>query len=408
MNRILLLLCIFCLPSFCLAQQKITFSELEELYRKNNPTLQAKNAELKVFEGRISDARRLPNPSLNAAVESLSNGSRETETSVSVSQELDLNNTRRWHVFTLEHQQNAENHLLSFEMRAGLTNLKNNFGRAVMLENDVAALRKVLATIEDIEARSLIRLKNGDVSEVDVMRLTAEKQKVMLLIGGLKDEARVGLRNVTAELGIATGEVLLDFVMPKLPETFDLEKLYQIALENRDDLKAVREKLNAGESSIIAAKRETRSPLTIEGGYKARNGGFNGFILGVSAPLPFNNRNKGKIQEFTAENEATKLHIIATEKKLAASLQSAIEKFAFLSSREKLLARQIEEHEKIAGIARFNFEEGETGLLEIFDAVRNQSDLILELNRTIMESWFVVFELENLTGSNLILTGDSE
>lgn len=407
MHRILLLLCFCALASLCPAQQKISFFELEEMYRNNNPLLQAKKAELKAFDGRLIEARRLPNPELNAGVESLSKGSTETETSVSLAQELDLNNTRRWHVFTLEHLQKAETHRLSHEMRAGLTELKKSFCRSLMLERDVSALNEVLGTVKDVETRSQTRFADGDVSEVDVMRLTAEKQKVVLLIDGLKNDAHNELITVAARLGIATAEVQLDAAMPLLPAAFDSESLYQLALANREDLKAAREKLRAGETSIVAAKREVRSPLTLEGGYKARNGGFNGFIVGVSAPLPFNNRNRGKIQELTAENEAGKLHVVATEKELAASLKAAVEEYAFLTSREKLLAQQIEEHKKIAGIARFNFEEGETGLLEILDAVRGQSDLILELNRTIMESWFVVFELENLTGADLIKTGEN-
>ena len=81
---------------------------------------------------------------------------------------------------------------------------------------------------------------------------------------------------------------------------------------------------------------------------------------------------------------------------------------SFLADRQLKQMQQIEELKKIAQIARLNFEESDEGLIEILDAVRGQSDLILDLNRTIMDSWCVVFDLETLTGSSLTHNGDKE
>ncbi len=408
MKRTLFCVLLFSFAISASAQENISLNNLESLFFANNPSVKAKKAELKVFDGRKLDAKQRSNPSLNTSVESLSNGSRETETSVSLSQELDLNNKRRWLVRSLQHAKNAQAFQLAFEFRDQLTQLKKIFCKSVLLEKDVYALNDVLQTVQDIEEKSQARLALGDVSEVDVMRLSAEKQKVLLLIDTLKNEAEFEKKSLAISLGLATGPVLIDSELPLLKRDYEPDVLNKLAIENRADLKASQEKLLAGENLIVAAKKEIKSPVTVEGGYKARNGGFNGFILGISTPLPITNRNQGKIQELIAGREAEKLHVAAVENNLSRSLEVAVEKLAYLSGREQRLSQQIGELEKIVKIARFNFEEGEAGLIEILDAVRNQSDLILELNRTIMESWFVVFDLENLTGSNLTIEGASQ
>lgn len=402
-------MCIFFLLLFTspvFPQEMLSLKNLEALFLANNPEVKVKRAELKVFDGRKLSAGQRSNPLLNTSVESLSNGSRETETTFYLSQELDLNNQRHWLVKSVQHARNAQEFQQNFEIQQQLTQLKKTFCKIVLFEKDVFALNDVLQTIRNIEEKGQARLELGDVSEVDVMRLTAEKEKAMLLIEALKNEAELEKRSLAIALGIATSPVLLDSELPVLKREFAPEELYQMAVENRTDLKASREKLLAAENQIVAVKKEVRSPLTVEGGYKARNGGFNGFVFGISTPLPINNRNQGKIQELAAELEAERLSIAAVEHNLSRSLEVSVEKLYFLSGREQKLAQQIDKLDEIVKIARFNYEEGETGLIEILDAVRNQSELILELNRTIMESWFVVFDLERLTGSKLAIKGD--
>lgn len=400
------LLCLISISGY--AQKEIKFSELESLFQEYNLGFKARQAQLDVFAGRKLDVAKKTDPVFSTSVESLSNGSRETESTFVLSQELDINNTRKWRVKSLEHERKALSHRLMFEFRSEVSEIKRIFCRELILEKDVAALKEVLETVQEIETKTKVRLTTGDVAEVDVMRLAAEKRKLALLIADIESKAMLERKNLALAIGLATHPVSLESSLPELPKTLDFDTLLKEALNNRSDFKAVREQILAGENLIVAAKKEPRSPLNIEGGYKARNGGFKGFVLGVSTPLPLSNKNKGKILELQAENKLQKLQADAAEKELAGELAIAEEKYSFLQKRELELSKQIEELAKIASIARFNFETGEDGLLEILDAVRSQNDLILELNQTRMEAYFVVFNIESLTGVNLMEEGDSK
>lgn len=407
MKRRLLLIMLCAALNPVWSQDLISLNNLESLFLENNPLVNARKAELKIFDGQILDAKQHPNPSLNTSVDSLTNGSRETEFTVALSQELDLNNKRRWLVRSLEHRKNAQSHQMAFEFREKLMKIKKSFCKAVLLQMDIVALDKVGQTIQNMEKQSQARFLQGDVAEVDVIRLSAENQKVSLLINELENEADFEKKSLAVSLGMGTQSVRLSQNVPLLPPKFDSEELLALAIQNRSDFKAAKARLLGNEDSIVVAKKGTRSPLTIEGGYKGRNGGFKGFVLGISTPLPFSNRNQGKIQELIATREAEQLRVTAVEANVARNIEIAVEKLSFLSNQAHMLTKQISAFKKIAQITRFNYEEGGAGLIEILDAVRSQSDLILDLNRTNREAWFVVFDLEVLTGSNLTLKGDS-
>jgi cobalt-zinc-cadmium efflux system outer membrane protein len=390
------------------AQTPLSFDQLEPLYLEHNPFVHAKKAELRVFDGRILEAGQRPNPSLNTGLESVSNGSRETAVTVGLAQEFDVTGKRRWDMRALEHQKNAQTLQLTAEIRGALSELKKQFCRAVFLQRDLAAQNVVLQAITSFEAQNRTRLAQGDIAEVDLMRLTAEKSKVVRLIEALGHEADLEARSLAVTLGFATATVSVTPDLPPLPPALAHEALVALAREHRTDLQASREKLLGNAAALTAARRETRSPVSLEGGYKSQSGGYKGFTLGASVPLPWSNRNQGKIKEINAERDAEHLMIGALEQNLHGSLAVALEKLTFLRTRTDQLTKSLAELEEITRVARFAYEEGEGSLLEVLDSVRAHSELLLEVNRTTLDTWCVLFDLETLTGSRLTSKGASK
>jgi len=402
MQRILLslLLTLACGPAW--SQEPLTLETLEGVFLTNNPLVQARKAELKVFDGRILDARQRPNPSLNVEVDSVRNGEeRETEGSVSLAQEFDWTGRRRWAARSLEHQRQAQSHELTHAFREEITRLKKMFCKVVLHGRDLQALEGVLRAIRTFEGQSRERLREGDIAEVDLLRLETEARRVSRLIDDLRHEADIERKELGVALGLGSAPIALPAELAFPRRAFAQAALLTQAREGRADLAAARERIQGADAAVVAARKEPRAPVSLEGGYKGRSGGFKGFVLGVSVPLPWSHRNQGRIREIEAEREAERLRIEAVERTVAGQVPVALERLAFLATRSEQLTRQLEDLEQILKINTFAYEEGESSLLDVLDAVRSESDLILEMNRTTLEAWSTVFDLEALTGTNL-------
>lgn len=381
----------------------LTIEDAERVFIENSLELKAKKAELKRYDAEVINASLLSNPSFKYNLDSVKNGDRETEETYSISQSIDVVSKRGLRISSAEKRRDAQHLFYEHEIKNSIAHLKQLYFRILLLIENERLLTDIYDMFMDVEKKTTARLIAGDVAEVELMRLSSEKNRIMRIREGVKSEIKTETRRLEMLLNKDGISIKDEFYRP--PVKLNIDEIQRLALEKRSDIKAGSLLSDASDISVSLSKKEAIMPVDIEAGYKKRTGGFNGFVFGISVPLPIFNRNQGAIASAIAEQETVKINMEAAKRRLINEINSLFENIIFLDSQAAKISGHLEAAMNIAQIARIAYEEGEASLLEMLDAERAKRELAMEYNQTVYEYWAALFELEKAAGIKLIENG---
>jgi cobalt-zinc-cadmium efflux system outer membrane protein len=225
------------------------------------------------------------------------------------------------------------------------------------------------------------RLSEGDVSGYANRRLGLETARYL----GLRAEAMLERRKARLALGALLappGEAVLaietpladPFMMGRLDAS--LEDLRDLALQRRAELRALELETQASMANAELVSRSRIPTPIVSAGFKTErsagdSGTFDGFVAGVSVPIPLWNRSGGAVAATKAEVRGLKAELHALRRRLVVEVEEA---WAGLhTSAEQLDAIRPHlgsELEAAVTAARTAYAEGEISLVEWLDAVR--------------------------------------
>jgi cobalt-zinc-cadmium efflux system outer membrane protein len=390
------------------AGTELNMEKAEKLFLENNLDIRSKKIELQKSDAAILELKTLPNPAVRYSMESLKNGVRETEETYSVSQEVDITGKRGKRIEAAHKSREATDMLLKHEIAGLLVQMKQSFYKMMLLKENEKAFSDIVAFFSDVEEKISARVKAGDAAESVLMKFTSEKKKVIRGLDALRTDLNAEKRRLALLLNIQPTDFDISGEFAYKPLTLGIGELTELAQRNRPDIKSQDKTVEAAEALLAASKKWALLPVDLEAGYKKRTGGFNGFIFGVSIPLPLFNRNQGDIARGQAELDQEKLKLEALKKTAAYEVNLLLERIASLQTRIADLSSQIEISRELTRIAGISYEEGETGPLDLLDAVRSEKELAIEYNSVIYEYWASLFELEKVSGTKLTQMGGAK
>lgn len=405
-----LIIAVFLLMSACQAEAGTTLSldAAEMLLLENNIEIKSRNIEMQKSDASIIEAKVLPNPAVRYSIESLQNGERETEQTYSVLQNVDITGKRSKRIDAALKGKEASSLLLAHEIAGLLVQMKQSFYRILLLTENERTLSDIAGIIADIEGKTATRVSAGDASEADLMKLRVEKNKIIRGIEALRADLKSEKSKLALLLNVesisfdVSGEFAYSPLSPGIEAVKDSDQL------TRPDLLGQQKRVEALEFELSASKKTAIPSIDLEAGYKTRTGGFNGFIFGVSVPLPLFDRNQGGIARAEAELAQEKLLFEAMKKTAAYEVNVLLERIASLQTRIADLSQQVEAAKELTKIAGIAYEEGESGLLDLLDAARSEKELVVENNSAIYEYWSAHFELERAIGAGVKVTGETK
>lgn len=408
MRLLIVMLFLFIVTSPAGAGMVLNMEDAERLFIENNLDIRAKKIELQKSDAAILDAKTLPNPSARYSLESLKNGDRETEETYSVSQEVDVTGKRSRRIDAARKSREATELSLNHEIAGLLLQMKQSFYKVLFLKENEKAFSGIAAVFSDVEEKTGARVKAGDASEAVLMKLTSEKKKIIRGLDALRTDLNAEKRRLALLLNIRPADFDISGEFAYKPLTLRSGELTELAQRNRFDIKSQDKTVEAAEALLAASKKEALPSVDLEAGYKKRTGGFNGFIFGVSIPVPLFNRNQGGIARGQAELEQQKVTYEALKKTAAFEVDLLFDKIAFLKTRIADLSGQIETSRELTKIAGISYEEGETALLDLLDAVRSEKELVVEKNTAVYDYWAARFELDKAVGAKVTSMGETK
>lgn len=372
------------LPPPATAQQSprpLTLEDARVTARRLSPELAAARAALDAASARARQAGALTNPTLSYSYEQTSaGGQRNSQSIAALEQPLELTGVRgARHDAARLRREAAEADLRAVERQVAF-DVTQAYALAQAADERMMLADRAANAFDRAQRVTGARLAAGDVSGYEARRIRLEGARY----AALRAETALARRTAYVTLAVMVGAPPDSLVLPPPPPeslsavaaVVGRDSIIALALGRRPELLAAERQAAAALADARAAGRE-RIPVPVaSAGWKTERtttGGarLDGFVAGVSLPLPFWDRRGGAVAAADAESRRRAAEVDIVRRRV---VREAEEAFAALHAAEKEVARlgPALGPEAAAALtsAETAYSEGEISLIEWLDAVR--------------------------------------
>jgi len=353
----------------------------------NNPDLAASSWEMRSGAARADQARLYPNPELEVEIEEFG-GSKDqensgkssdalkrfdgAETTIKMSQLLELGGKRskRTRVATLEHS------VLGWDFEAKrldvITEVTNAFIELLALQKRLVLTGNLVQISQDLFNTVTERVSAGKVSPIE----ETKAQIALSTIRIERDRVKRDLESARKKLAATWGSITPDFknVTGQLETIYPppaFEELLDHVSQNPDIARWTTE-AKQREAALDLAKANRIPDITLGAGVKYLNESDDEtYLMALSLPLPFLNRNQGSVLEASYGVSRAKEEAAAAEIKIATALHETYQNLSSTFDEVTTLRDTILPGAHVSfNAAREGYREGKFSYLMVLDAQR--------------------------------------
>ncbi len=387
------------------AQEKqfsVAFEDLPLLLEQSSPQVKIINAKQDLAKAESDAALQWSNPELNYALEQIDNSSAgETEQLVYLSKTFDL----PWNYWSERQIWQADISAANMDQRQNMYRLladtRSGYVRLRLLQNVMLQLTGLKEMLTDLQQEVRARQEEGAMSQLEATLLSVSLFGLESDILETQQDQRHTMSNWEQILGIdSLKEARLTTVIKFKKIPTDFPQMQQL-LENHSGLKAHQARLTALDKHVKLEKGRILPSISLQGGYKKINPGWEGYIFGLSLPLPLLNWNGPQIEEqkikYRIQFEETSIY----RQNLHSELENLI---LTIQNKSDLLQKSHHELQnyKIAEDLLAIYQEGALSLTEFLNAIQLYRDGSRNYTEQLSKYYRAVFELEALSGQQLV------
>lgn len=396
---------------------RLTLEEAIRLAVARNPSLAAVRNEVDALRGDSVAASRRLNPAVTLEEEDLplrANPGRFFGTQeITLRFDYEIERGGRRQLRTQSAQQAVEAQKLTYrdQVRRIELEVKRAFSRIVLAQSNLETSRSILVQAERMIELNRVRLKQGDISALDLNRIEVEKLRFQddvfqadLMLRNSKNAllALLNAPDLSQDVDVV-GTLPVTDQIPEvgLPPRAPRDELFRIALQTRPDIASVLQQ-KARADTETRLQRAIRSPnLTVGGGYK-RNAVDNSFVVGVTLPLQIFNRNEGGILRADAEQRRSANVETALQKQIQLEVQQAYNAVEINRQRvEYIRTQHLGKAEETSKVTLTSYNLGGATLIDYLDAQRTYRDALRIYNQALFDERISLYELASAIGSGV-------
>lgn len=388
------------------AATPLTISEAVEQSLLNHYSPQIQKAAIEQARGQRTSAGRLPNPMLSYYQEDLRFAGQETGEWI-LSGQLPLNFLwERWPaVSTAAAFVEAEEARLRDVESTLIFTVRKTFIEYAHAQRIYAGWQRGIRILEEVNQTSRARLNEGDISGYEYQRIVLEILRYEKTAAEAEIHWAVKRSELAYLLNPDAPDRDIEIVYPDraiLP-AITLEDISAAALENRPDLKADLALLRSRQAALSEAKWQRLPEISLGAGYKEQRDHFSGAVVQLNVGIPLFDRNQGQIQGAKAVAQGQQLQYEASKKQALLEVRNAFE-------RMQIYGKQYRQHElagaaapdQLLRMARISYQEGETTLIQLLDAVRTYVETLQIQEDLLMQYLLSIYDLERVSGMSLL------
>lgn len=322
--------------------------------------------------------------------------------------ELDLWGNLRW-----ANRQAAAEYLASVEAQRAMqmtlvAEVATAYYELVALDQELAIVRRTLATRKEGVRQARLRFEGGLTSETALQQAKVELASTATLIPGL--ESRIALKE--HQIALLAGEypsLRIDRqtmeLQSHLPEEFPVGLPSEL-LKRRPDLRQSEQKLRAAEAAlgVAYADRFPRITFNLEGGWE--NGEFAGLFSSPFSYLrgglvsPLFSFGKKKAQHHAAVAACEEARLGYEQKVLEAfrEVNDAVVSYSNVRSTASLKRDLQQAAQKYVELAQLQYFNGVINYLDVLDAQRNYFDAQIGLSNAVRDEYLALVNLYKALG----------
>jgi len=393
--------------------EELTIEQAVAEALKNNLTLLAERANISIARARLITARLRPNPVLSAGADHLDalgtgfneiNAAGPSEFNLRTDFVLERGGKRKARVEVAQGTLTVTESEFLNAARTLALDVQSAFVDAVLAKDNLAVARENFETLNRIADLNAARVRAGDLAEVELLRSRVAALQQQNAVWRAELAVRAAVIRLQNLMGRSRYVPTVDVAgeLRRDPETPPLEKLRQETVENRPDLRALRQDHERAASALRLEMARGKVDWTLGVEYRRQqgiNGTGNSLGFFYSVPLPAFDRNQGEIERARQELRQSELRISALEASVLAELENAYQQV--LVSR-KLLddveKRMLPQALRVRQITEYSYKRGQASLLEFLDAQRAFNETMQAYNEARAEYARGLYLLDAVSG----------
>jgi cobalt-zinc-cadmium efflux system outer membrane protein len=397
-------------PALSQGQEPLSLTLPEALARaqEHNPELLAARQELEIARGRLVRAQypNQFNPEFGgaAARRHFANGpGGSTDFDLTLSQELEVAGQRGKRIEEATQNLAKGTQQVKDAERLTLAQVKEAFYRALSLNRRLQLFRN----LEDLNRRlrdiAASRFQAGDVPKMDVnvaaIRLGQARKDTIVAAR----DYRNALQEVERLVGVEpVGQITPIGQLSVTPQTFQLDRLLQLALDNRPDLQATKVEQQRVAAETALTRRLIVPNPTLRAFYRREEGGQTIAGGALSFPLPLFDRKQAELTQLAGRASQTRYEQQSIELRIQQEVRDAVRSYEAAKEEvevfeKDVLDRAVENFQ----LMETAYREGKIGLLQL---VVVQNDLVnaqFSYVDSLLHYWSARTALERAVGQDL-------
>jgi outer membrane protein, heavy metal efflux system len=325
---------LFVLLAVCHSLQAapLNISEITAGLDTTSPLLADSKLKLAAARAAYTASRALPNPTLFAEGQTLKNGNgNDNEQTVGVQQSLGFLWSQPSKVAARRLAFEAELAAYEETRRNVIVRIVSTVAHLRSIEQQSALLDTVLLTVERLQDAMNARHREGDVSEYDAKRLSAE----LIQLQQRRLQLTTEKNKMTVEFVDATGlpaSVLIDLVLPHLsvPALESEEEAQRLAIAYRPSLQAKTQMVQASRRAFTAAKLNQWPDFLIGVGRKTAEAKLSGLLWKAELEIPIWGQRRSERNLARAEYERAEIEYQAAVRSVEQEARAAFAMWFFL------------------------------------------------------------------------------
>jgi outer membrane protein, heavy metal efflux system len=287
--------------------------------------------------------------------------------------------------------------------RQVVAQVKKAFTAILFGQETLALARANLSNLDEIERIQSIRAEKGDISELELTRLRAQRYTFQRDVFDAEQTlriARISLRTL-AGADLIAADFVAEGELAFRDAPVDRAELYRQMLDFRPDIRAAEAAQRRAQADSALARANAWWDFAPMVEYQ-RVGGDNTIGLGFSLPLRIFDRNQGEILRTQAEISRADALREATLLQARSDLETALS--TMTNEREKVQALRdvyLKQAQQIRDTVEFAYQRGGLSLLDYLDAQRSYRETSLEYLRALGAHQSAVYDLEAAVGGPL-------